>query len=51
MQYEGIPENYSSLQGILSVLIENRLDPQDGDYPTPGNIKTRVEKQILSIKI
>jgi len=42
--------NYSGLQGVLSVLLENRLDLEDEGYPTKNNIKIRVEKQILSIK-
>ena len=40
--------NYAGLLGSLSVLVENRLDPP-GDYPTPRNIATRVNKQFVSI--
>ena len=40
--------NYAGLLGSLSVLVENRLDPP-GDYPSPRNIRSRVNKQFLSI--
>lgn len=40
--------NYAALQGALSVLVENRLDGRKGDYPTPRNIKARIEKQTVS---
>lgn len=40
--------NYAGLLGSLSVLVENRLDPP-GNYPSPRNIVTRVNKQFLSI--
>lgn len=40
--------NYAGFQGIFSWLLENRLDPP-GTYPTPRNIKVRVEKQYLSV--
>jgi len=41
--------NYGGALGALSMLVENRLD-QPGDYPTPRNIRVRVEKQYLSVK-
>jgi Zinc carboxypeptidase len=41
--------NYGAMLGALSMLVENRLD-QPGDYPTPRNIRVRVEKQYLSVK-
>jgi Zinc carboxypeptidase len=41
--------NYGGMLGALSMLVENRLD-QPGDYPTPRNIRVRVEKQYLSVK-
>ncbi|WP_299494901.1 M14 family zinc carboxypeptidase [uncultured Shewanella sp.] len=40
--------NYAAMQGILSVLLENRLDSKQGTYPSPRNIKERVRKQLLS---
>ncbi|MDE1462234.1 M14 family zinc carboxypeptidase [Spartinivicinus poritis] len=40
--------NYAAMRGTLSVLVENRLDSKQGQYPTPRNIKQRVEKQQLS---
>ena len=40
--------NYGGMLGSLSMLVENRLDPP-GDYPTPRNIRVRVEKQVLSV--
>lgn len=41
--------NYAALAGAVPVLLENRLDPPDGDYPTPANIRDRTERQYLSI--
>ncbi|MFZ5569072.1 MAG: M14 family zinc carboxypeptidase [Thermodesulfobacteriota bacterium] len=40
--------NYAGFRGIFSWLLENRLDPP-GAYPTPRNIKGRVEKQYLCV--
>ena len=37
-------------RGCVGCLVENRLDPSYGSYPTPGNIKERVKKQCLSIE-
>lgn len=42
--------NYAGLHGCLAVVLENRLDPKDADYPTPRNIARRVAKQCLSIR-
>jgi hypothetical protein len=41
--------NKAGLTGAFSFLLENRLDPAIGTYPTPRNIKRRVYKQKLSI--
>lgn len=41
--------NYSALQGVFSVLVENRLDSKDGHYATPGNIEVRRNKQYISV--
>lgn len=42
--------NYSALQGIFSVLVENRLDyPKKNIYTSPSNIKVRSEKQFISV--
>ena len=35
--------------GSFSFLLENRLDPSSGSYPTPRNICARVAKQYLCI--
>jgi len=40
--------NYAAMRGIVSMLVENRLDPP-GRYATPRNIRVRVEKQYLSV--
>lgn len=40
--------NYSALLGSVSFLVENRLDPPNGKYPTSQNIKVRREKQYIS---
>ena len=42
--------NMSGMLGCFGFLVENRLDPSFGSYPTPGNIKERVKKQYLSIE-
>jgi hypothetical protein len=44
--------NLRNMAGMLhsfSFLVENRLDPSTGTYPTPGNIRARVAKQYLCI--
>jgi hypothetical protein len=40
--------NYAGYRGIISILIENRIDPP-GNYPSYKNIKARTEKQYLSL--
>ncbi|NOY73854.1 MAG: hypothetical protein GXP14_16060 [Gammaproteobacteria bacterium] len=42
--------NYAGMSGALSMLLENRLDPKEGDYPTARNIKIRVDKQRRSVE-
>lgn len=42
--------NKAGLSGAISVLLENRVDPSDGSYPTYRNIGERVEKQLLCIR-
>ncbi|MFO8083910.1 MAG: M14 family zinc carboxypeptidase [Desulfobacterales bacterium] len=41
--------NKAGIYGAASFLLENRLDPSTGTYPTPRNIRERVEKQLLCI--
>lgn len=41
--------NIGGMMGSFSFLLENRLDPSMGTYPTPRNIRARVTKQYLSI--
>lgn len=41
--------NKAGLLGAASFLVENRLDPSTGAYPTPRNIKERIRKQMLCI--
>ncbi|MFO7569896.1 MAG: M14 family zinc carboxypeptidase [Smithellaceae bacterium] len=41
--------NKAGIHGAVSFLLENRLDPSIGVYPTPRNIRERVEKQLLAI--
>ncbi|NIS60506.1 MAG: hypothetical protein GTO13_07370 [Proteobacteria bacterium] len=41
--------NMAGMLGAFSFLLENRLDPSTGTYPTPRNIRVRVSKQYLSI--
>jgi len=43
--------NYAGMTGALSILLENRLDPKEGVYPTPRNIAMRVDNQIRSITV
>ncbi|MFA6038178.1 MAG: M14 family zinc carboxypeptidase [Legionellales bacterium] len=40
--------NFSAMNGSISVLVENRLDPRVGHYATPENIKERTRKQKVS---
>ena len=41
--------NMAGMKGSFSFLLENRLDPSSGNYPTPRNIRERVRKQYLCI--
>jgi len=44
--------NLRNMAGMLqsfSFLVENRLDPSTGSYPTPRNIRARVAKQYMCI--
>jgi hypothetical protein len=41
--------NYAGLQGVLGMVLENRLDWSDETFPAPRNIAVRMRKQILSI--
>lgn len=41
--------NQAGMRGVFSFLVENKLDPSTGTYPTPRNIRVRVEKQYLCI--
>lgn len=41
--------NYSGFHNIFSVLVEGRVDPPGGDYPTPGNIRHRTNQLFHSI--
>jgi hypothetical protein len=42
--------NRAGIEGSLSFLLETRLDPRDGQYPTFRNIGERVRKQRVSIE-
>ncbi|MGR9107332.1 MAG: M14 family zinc carboxypeptidase [Gammaproteobacteria bacterium] len=42
--------NKAALNGALSFLLENRLDPKDGVYPTYHNIASRCAKQLLCLR-
>ena len=44
-----ILRNMAGMLGAFSFLLETRLDPSTGAYPTPANILARVSKQYLSI--
>jgi hypothetical protein len=41
--------NMAGMMGSFSFLLENRLDPSSGSYPTPRNIWARVAKQYFCI--
>jgi len=43
--------NMAGMRGSFSFLLENRLDPSSGSYPTPRNIRERVRKQYLCISV
>lgn len=42
--------NRTGIEGRLSFLMETRLDPKDGDYPTFHNLGARVARQRISIE-
>jgi hypothetical protein len=42
--------NRTGIEGSLSFLMESRLDPREGDYPTFRNIEERVRRQRVSIE-
>lgn len=42
--------NMAGLMGTCAFLLENKLDPSTGTYPTPRNIELRVMKQFISIR-
>lgn len=42
--------NRAGMEGAFSFLIESRLDPPHGTYPTPGNIRERTAKQLLAVQ-
>ncbi len=44
-----ILRNMAGMLGSFSFLLENKLDPSTGTYPTPRNIRVRVSKQYLCI--
>lgn len=41
--------NYAGMRGVVSFLLENRLDPSFGVYETPRNIRERVRRQHVSV--
>jgi hypothetical protein len=41
--------NMAGMRGSFSFLLENRLDPSSGSYPTPRNLRERVRKQQLCL--
>lgn len=43
--------NRAGITGAFSLLVENRLDPVEGDYPTPRNIAHRTATQLLSLEV
>lgn len=42
--------NYAALRNCVSFLVENRLDPSNGTYPTPRNLRERTRKQYCSLR-
>jgi hypothetical protein len=42
--------NRTGIEGTLSFLMETRLDPREGDYPTFRNIAERVRRQRVAIE-
>lgn len=41
--------NYAGFHHIFSVLVEGRVDPPQGHYPTPGNIRHRTNELFQSV--
>jgi hypothetical protein len=41
--------NLAAMHGAVSFLIENRLDPPGPVFPTPRNLRGRIDKQLASI--
>jgi Zinc carboxypeptidase len=41
--------NKAGMLGMVSFLVENRLDPKGESYPTPRNLRGRIDKQTTSI--
>ena len=42
--------NRAGMEGAFSLLIESRLDPTHGTYPTPENIAARTAKQLVGVE-
>ncbi len=42
--------NRAGIDGALSLLVEGRLDPAAGTYPTPHNIRARATKQLMTLQ-
>lgn len=42
--------NATGMAGVAAFLVENRLDPPAEGYPTPRNLRARVEKQLTSLR-
>lgn len=43
--------NYSGFHDSLSTLVEGRLDPPEGDYTSPGNIRERTQELYASVAV
>jgi hypothetical protein len=43
--------NRTGIEGTLSFLMETRLDPREGEYPTFRNIRERVKRQRVAIEL
>lgn len=41
--------NYAGFHNIFSVLVEGRIDPPEGTYPTPANIRSRTHDLYFGI--
>ena len=42
--------NRAAMSGAFSLLVETRLDPPGGSYPTPQNIRARTERQFRTLR-